>query len=185
MRLEHQFQALLAGAPDALIIADVAGHILIANSQAEQLFGYAASELIGQPVELLLPLALHTRHVQHRADYSADPHTRPMGSELALVAQRKDGSSFPVEISLSAIQTAAGLLITSAIRDVTERKQAEDSVRNMATRKAQELQAKAETEAKTRLKDEAAKRLKDSTTRKAADAVKNQAKDKLKGLFGK
>ena len=69
MRLEHQFQALLAGAPDALIIADVAGHILIANSQAEQLFGYAASELIGQPVDLLLPLALHTRHVQHRADY--------------------------------------------------------------------------------------------------------------------
>ena len=139
VRLEHQFQALLAGAPDALIIADVAGHILIANSQAEQLFGYAASELIGQPVELLLPLALHTRHVQHRADYSADPHTRPMGSELALVAQRKDGSSFPVEISLSAIQTAAGLLITSAIRDVTERKQAADELERQVQQRTAHL----------------------------------------------
>jgi len=139
VRVEHQFQALLAGAPDALIIADTAGHILIANSQAEQLFGYAASELVGQPVELLLPQALHARHAQHRAGYNADPHTRPMGGELALLARRKDGSSFPAEISLSAIQTADGLLITSAIRDVTERKQAADELERQVQQRTAHL----------------------------------------------
>ncbi len=139
MRVEHQFQALLVGAPDALIIADTAGHILIANSQAEQLFGYAASELIGQPVELLLPQALHARHAQHRAGYNADPHTRPMGGEHALLARRKDGSSFPAEISLSAIQTADGLLITSAIRDVTERKQAADELERQVQQRTAHL----------------------------------------------
>jgi len=127
-RLEDQFRALLEGAPDALIIADEAGRIQIANSQAALLFGYAVDELLGQPVELLLPGSLGERHAQHRAAYMAAPHTRPMGNGLDLVARRRDGSTFAVEVSLSTLRTADGLLVTSVIRDVTERKRAAEEL---------------------------------------------------------
>lgn len=128
IRLEHQFQALLAGAPDAMIIVDAEGRIVIVNRQAELMFGYESGELIGQSVELLIPADLRELHVRHRAGYGSKPYTRPMGSGMDLVALRKDGTSFPVEISLSALQTEDGLLVTSVIRDITERKRAAEEL---------------------------------------------------------
>src|SRR5258706_5760857 len=107
---ETLFQSLLESAPDAIVIVDRAGQIVIANSQAAQLFGYQQRDLVGQPVEILLPERLRTTHTGHRAGYVAAPHTRPMGVGLDLVAERKDGSHFPVEISLSPLSTESGLL---------------------------------------------------------------------------
>jgi two-component system, NtrC family, sensor kinase len=126
------FQALIDAAPDAIIIVDTAGRIALVNSQVEHLFGYQRAELIGQPVEVLLPERLRDIHVHHRAAYTAAPRTRPMGSGLDLVARRKNGATFPVEISLSALQTEAGPLVTSVIRDVTERKRVEQALARQA-----------------------------------------------------
>jgi PAS domain S-box-containing protein len=131
------FQSLLESAPDAIVIVDDNGQIVIANSQAEHVFGYQRAELIGQPIELLLPERLHIRHHQHRTTYVGEPHTRPMGSDLDLAARRRDGSQFPVEVSLSPLQTEGGLLVTSVIRDITERKHAADELE----RQAQKFQA--------------------------------------------
>ena len=128
---EIPFQALLDAAPDAIVIVDTDGHIVVVNSQVERLFGYQRGELIGRPVELLLPKHLRAVHTQHRAAYVAAPHTRSMGSGLDLAAQRKDGSTFPVEISLSALETSTRLLVTSAIRDITDRKRAEEQFRDL------------------------------------------------------
>jgi two-component system NtrC family sensor kinase len=111
------------------VIVDDAGRIVLVNHQAEQLFGYDRAALIGQLVEVLLPARLRGRHTRQRGSYFLAPHTRPMGSGIELVARRQNGSEFPVEISLSPLQTKAGLLITSAIRDVSERKRAEAELR--------------------------------------------------------
>jgi two-component system NtrC family sensor kinase len=121
---EAKFEALLESAPDAIVIVDTAGQIVLANSQSERLFGYTRTELIGQPIEVLLPERLRDRHARHRTQFAAEPHTRPMGIGLDLLARRCDGSECPVEISLSPLRTAEGLLITSVIRDITDRKQA-------------------------------------------------------------
>jgi PAS domain S-box-containing protein len=118
------FQSLLESAPDAIVIVSSDGRIAIVNSQAARLFGYERAELQGQPIELLLPDRLRSRHRQHRTIYVAEPHTRPMGIGLDLAARRRDGSEFPVEISLSPLETEDGLLITSVIRDIGERKRA-------------------------------------------------------------
>jgi len=126
---ETPFQALLESAPDAIVIVDETGQIVLVNHQAEQLFGYDRTALIGQMVEVLLPEQLRNGHTRYRGSYALAPHTRPMGSGLELIAQRQDGSEFPVEISLSPLQTDAGLLITSAIRDISERKRAEAELR--------------------------------------------------------
>ncbi|MFL5807449.1 MAG: ATP-binding protein [Roseiflexaceae bacterium] len=138
---ETLFQSLLESAPDAIVIVDRAGQIVIANSQAAQLFGYHQRELVGQPVEILLPERLRTTHTGHRAGYVAAPHTRPMGVGLALVAERKDGSHFPVEISLSPLSTESGLLVTSVIRDSTERKQAAAELERQVQRRTAHLNA--------------------------------------------
>ena len=124
-RMERQFRQLLESAPDAMVIADAGGVIQLANSQAERLFGYAAAELIGQPVELLMPERFRSRHPGHRRDYAGAPRVRPMGSGLELFGQRKDGSEFPIELSLSPLETESGMLVSSAIRDISERKRAE------------------------------------------------------------
>ncbi len=137
---EKRFQILIEAAPDAIVIVDAEGRIAIVNSQTERIFGYQRSELIGQPVELLLPQELRAVHTKHRAAYTAAPRTRPMGSGLSLSARRRDGSTFPVEISLSAIQTENGRLVTSVIRDITERRQAEESL----ARQASQLRAQAD-----------------------------------------
>ncbi|HEX6272044.1 MAG TPA: PAS domain S-box protein, partial [Polyangiaceae bacterium] len=123
------FQKLVDSAPDAMIVVDSAGVVLLVNVQAEAMFGYARHELLGQSIDLLVPERFRGGHVRHRAAFVASPKSRPMGSGLELFGRRKDGSEFPIEISLSPLETDAGILISSAIRDVTERKQAEASAR--------------------------------------------------------
>jgi len=119
---DEHLRMFLDAVPDALIITDAAGRIIFANAQAETLFGYQAGELTAQSVELLLPARLRERHPEHRAAFRASPRRRPMGVGPEIFGRRRDGSEFPAEISLSPVQTAAGLFVSSVIRDVTERR---------------------------------------------------------------
>ena len=128
---DTKFRGLLEAAPDAIVGVNASGSIVLVNAQTEALFGYQRDELIGQPVEILVPEALRERHPSHRQHYFDEPRTRAMGEGLDLVARRKDGSEFPAEISLSSIETEDGLLVSAAIRDVTERKRAEDRFRGL------------------------------------------------------
>lgn len=124
-KAEAKFRDLLEAAPDAMVIVDQQGSIVLANAQTQKLFGYMTQELLSQPVEILMPEGLRKRHAGHRDDYVRAPRARPMGAGLELAGRRKDGSEFPVEISLSPLQTEQGTLAISAIRDITERKSAE------------------------------------------------------------
>ncbi len=125
---EAYFRTLLESAPDAMIIIDARGKIAIVNAQAEAMFGYRRNEMLGQPVEELLPNRLRERHVQHREGFAKTPSLRPMGVGLNLAARRRDGSEFPVEISLSPVNSANGRFVSSVIRDVTARKLMEDEI---------------------------------------------------------
>ena len=138
---EAKFQGLLESAPDAIVIVDTGGRIAIVNSQTERMFGYNRSELIGQPVEILVPERFHTRHERQRTRYVADPRTRPMGAGLPLSARRKDGSEFPAEISLSPLRTEEGLLVTSVIRDITDRQRAAEELERQVQRRTAHLNA--------------------------------------------
>jgi PAS domain S-box-containing protein len=131
---ERRFENLLEAAPDAIVIVNKIGIIQIVNAQTERIFGYARGELVGMPVEILVPQSVHGKHAVHREAYSHTPQPRSMGAELNLQVRRKDGSEFPVEISLSPIETADGTLISSAVRDVTERKQFELKLRETEQR---------------------------------------------------
>jgi protein-histidine pros-kinase len=111
------------------VIVNKEGQIVLVNHQTEQLFGYKREELLGKLVEMLVPERFRERHVEHRVRYSQAPVTRPMGASYELRAQRNDGSEFPVEISLSPLQTEEGLLVTSVIRDITERHKAAEALR--------------------------------------------------------
>ena len=122
---DTRFTGLLEAAPDAMVCVEADGRIALVNAQAERLFGYHRDELIGQPVEMLVPDDARTFHARHRDGYVADPRPRPMGAGLQLAGRRRDGSTFPADISLSAIPTSQGLLITAAVRDVTGRIEAQ------------------------------------------------------------
>jgi PAS domain S-box-containing protein len=124
--------ALLDAAPDAVVIVDATGIVRRVNRQTEHLFGYSRDDLLGRPIEVLMPQRFRGRHKGHRAGYSVDPHTRPMGIGLELFGLRKDGSEFPVEISLSPVQSHDGELVISIVRDISYRKQVEEQLRATA-----------------------------------------------------
>jgi diguanylate cyclase (GGDEF)-like protein/PAS domain S-box-containing protein len=129
---ERKFRALLEAAPDAMVIVNWHGHIALMNAQAERMFGHERRDLIGQPITDLIPERFRGRHRQHQKGYMRDARTRPMGGNLELYGVRRDGSEFPVEISLSPLGTDEGLLISAAIRDITERKRSEARLRHLA-----------------------------------------------------
>lgn len=135
------FRNLLESAPDAMIIVDENGEIVLVNGQALRMFGYRRKEMIGESVDALLPVNVRHLHVSHRSSYAESPSLRPMGQDIDLVGLRKDGSEFPVEISLSPVETHDGRFISSVVRDVTVRRQMETDIK--AAREAAERANKA------------------------------------------
>ncbi len=130
-KAEEKFGALLEAAPDAFVIVNQDGRIVLVNAQTVKLFGYARQELLGQTVEILVPQRFRGAHAGHRTGFFAKPAARSMGAGLELFGQRKDGTEFQVEISLSPLETEEGMLTMSAIRDITAQKQASQYARSL------------------------------------------------------
>jgi len=127
-RAEARFRGLLESAPDGIVVVDRAGTIVIVNSQTERMFGYSRDELLGNKIELLVPLSSRGHHARDRAAYAADPRTRPMGAGRALTGRKKNGGEFPVEISLSPLKSDQEELVMSIVRDITDRRRAEELI---------------------------------------------------------
>ncbi|CAN5808683.1 hypothetical protein BH11MYX4_BH11MYX4_59900 [soil metagenome] len=135
-----RFSGFVEVAPDAVVIADRDGLVVLVNAAAEKLFGYARDELVGQPIEVLVPPRMRTRHPAHRAAYMNHPNVRPMGWDLDLHGLRRDGTEVPVEISLSPLESDGGTLFCSVIRDVTARRRSQAALRDSLKEKEVLLQ---------------------------------------------
>lgn len=130
-KTEDRFRRLLESAPDAMVIVDRQGRIVLVNAQADRLFGYPRDELIGQPIEILVPTQHAQAHQHDRSHYQQHPTQRAMGKLRDLSARRRDGSEFPVDISLGPLDTEDGALICAAVRDITERRRAEETLQRL------------------------------------------------------
>jgi PAS domain S-box-containing protein len=142
--LESRYRKLLHAVPDAILEVDPEGRITILNEAAERMFGYTRAEFLGLNVETLVPAAMRSGHAKHRSSYAEHPNTRPMGTGLELQGQRKDGSLFPVEISLSPNWIEGSLHVIASVRDITGRKTVENRLRSLREQYTAELTIKNE-----------------------------------------